>query len=323
MNKQREKIVFLDEGTVKYGGISLSSIEKLGCYQGYDKTTSQKISDRILDANHVIVNKCILDKKILRDHAGCLKSIHVTATGVNNIDLNAAREYGIAVTHVKGYSTESVVQFTIGFILALSYHLVEYQKVVADGEWQKSSFFNCARYSVADVAGKTLVILGYGSIGKRVAQVAKSLKMKVLICKIPGKKYFSQSISRVSLKEGLKKADFFSIHAPLSVLTNNLIDAKEIKQMKKTAYLINMARGGIINERAWSAALNSGEISGGATDVLSVEPPNSKNPLLKAKNLLITPHMAWASLESRERLIKEVALNIKAFQNNRVRNRVV
>jgi len=324
MKQKKEKIVFLDEGTLKYGGVDFSCIEELGYYDSYKRTESNEISERILSANHIIVNKCVLNEKIIQKHAGHIKAIHVTATGVNNIDLNAARKHGIAVTNVKGYSTESVVQFTVGFILALSHHLVDYQRVISNGDWQKSPFFSCASYPVTEVAGKTLVILGYGTIGKRVAQVARALKMDVLVCKIPGKKYLSTTdAKRISLREGLVRADFFTIHTPLSVLTNNLIGDKEIKWMKKKAFLINMARGGIVNEKAWATALNKKIIAGGATDVLSVEPPSHKNPLLKAKNLLMTPHIAWASFEARGRLIKEVALNIKAFQNSRVRNRIV
>jgi glycerate dehydrogenase len=321
--KNKEKIIFLDAGTLDYGDSDFSKLEELGAYKGFNNTEPASISAKLKKCKHVIVNKCILDEKIIQEHHKSLKSIHVSATGVNNVDLKAAKKYGVAVTNVAGYSTESVVQFTIGYILTLSNNLLDYQKAIRSGKWQKSPFFVCPAYPVVEVAGKTLVIFGYGTIGKRVAQVAKALRMNVLVCKVPGRRYSDKKLKRVSLEEGLMRADYFSVHAPLSDLTQGVIGTKEIKLMKSSAYLLNLGRGGIINEAAWAKALNAKVIAGGATDVLSQEPPSKGNPLLKAKNLLMTPHVAWASFESRQRLIKEVALNIKAFQNNRARNRVV
>lgn len=321
--KNESSIVLLDAGTLDYRDLPLDLFASLGSFRKYNHSLPSQLYSRVKTASHVITNKCVFDKDLLSRLSG-LKAIHVTATGVNNIDLEAAAKQGIAVTNVAGYSTDTVVQFTIGFILALAHNLVPYVNAVRSGAWSRSAFFMWPGFPVSEVAGKTLCILGYGSIGQRVGRAAEALGMKVLVCKVPGRRYSrSESSGRVSLEQGLKKADFFSVHTPLSPLTKGLIGLRLIRTMKPGAFLINMARGGIIVEKDLAQALKQGVIAGAAADVTAVEPPSKSHPLLKAPRMLLTPHMAWASLESRQRLVREVFENIKSFNQGKKRNRVV
>jgi len=319
----KDKIIFLDAGTVDYGDLSLRPIQAVGQLTPFFYTTRARLIKRCRGAQHIIVNKCVFDRNVLEQLPG-LKSLHVAATGVNNIDLNAARSLGIAVTNVRGYSTESVVQLTIAFILALATQLRELEGRVHRGAWVSSPFFTLAPNHIQEVCGKTLGLIGYGAIGRRVAVVAKALGMKVLVAKIPGRQYAGQSAAgRVSLNVLLEKSDYVSIHAPLSSLTKDLIGKAQLDKMKKTAFLINMARGGIVNESALVEALTKKKIGGAALDVLAKEPPDSQCELLKAPRVLITPHVAWASIEARKKLVMEIAENIRAFQKGRKRNRIV
>lgn len=318
-----KKIVFLDSESVDFGDISLKPLIKLGSFKAYPYTPSDKIISRIKDATVVVTNKCNFDESILK-RLNHTKLIQIAATGVNNVDLKAARKLGVGVSNVVGYSTDSVVQCTFAFLLALSMNLESHHQAVQKGCWKKSKHFTLGDYPYREVAGKTLGIIGYGAIGKKVARVAKAFGMEVIIAKIPGRSYQpSSSVKRVTLSALFKKADFISIHAPLSPLTKNLITARDLRMMKPSTNLINMARGGIINEVALLSALKKKQIAGAATDVLSVEPPSKGNPLLKAPRLLMSPHIAWASLESRERLVSEMALNIQAFLKGKRRNRIV
>lgn len=321
--KDKEKIVFLDAGSVDYGDISLSELAALGNFTAYERTAPQEIAHRIAGVPIVITNKCRFDAATIT-RASALRGIFAAATGVNNIDLNAARAQKICVANVSGYSTETVVQFTFAFILALAGNLLKYNHAAHDGTWGRSHFFMLPGFPIREVAGKKIGILGYGSIGRRVAEMAKAFGMNVLIAKIPGKNYpRSDRVPRVSLDRLIREADFVTIHAPLSDLTRGLINREVLAKMKPGAFLINMARGGIVDESALREALRAGRLAGAACDVLSQEPPPADHILLGAPNLLLTPHIAWASLEARGRLVHEMALNIKAFQGGRRRNRVV
>lgn len=319
---KKDCIVFLDAGTVDYGDVSFAALRRTGRLVTYPHSTPAQIIARCRGASHVITNKCVITREIF-SKLPSLRSLHVSATGVNNIDLEAARQCGVAVTNVRGYSTESVVQLTVAFILALATQLRDLEGRVQSGAWASSRFFTLAPTAIHEVNGQTLGIVGYGDIGKRVAEVAAVLGMRVVTAKMPGRKYKGkEKFPRLSFEQVLKQADFISIHAPLTDETRGLIARKELSKMKKTAFIINMARGGIIDEPALLSALKKKRIRGAALDVLSKEPPESKNPLLKAPNLLVTPHVAWASVEARTRLIEEVAENIRAFQNGRKRSRV-
>ncbi len=320
-NTSKQTVVLLDGGTLDYGDLSFDELKSTGALKVYSQTRPNQVAARIRGADQVVVNKCVLTGDVIKGAVG-LKAVHVAATGVNNVDLEAAREAGIAVTNVAGYSTESVVQFTFAFLLALAGNLTHYDREIRKGGWSSSPFFMWPAFPVSEIHGKTLGIIGYGTIGRRVAQVGKAFGLSVLIARIPGRSYKSRD-GRVSLEAVLKQSDFITIHAPLTPMTKGLIDEKELRKMKNSACLINMARGGIVDEKALLKALKAHWIAGAATDVLAAEPPQRTEPLLKAPNLLLTPHMAWASLESRRRLIHEVAENVKAFSAGRKRNRVV
>jgi glycerate dehydrogenase len=323
MSKSKDKIVFLDAGTVDYSDVSLREFESLGNFKAYHQTAAKELKTRASEATILITNKFGLDRERITQLPN-LRSICIAATGVNVVDLEAARANKIAVTNVAGYSTETVVQFTIAFLLALANNLVKYNQDAHDGTWSKSPFFMHAEHRIQEVFGKTLGIIGYGNIGSRVAEIARALGMKVLISEIPGRQYSkSGKIKRTPFKDVIAQSDFLTIHAPLTDLTRNLIDGPVIRKMKKGSALINMARGGIVNEEALREALESGHLSGAAADVLSAEPPPENHILLHAPNLLLTPHVAWASREARTRLISEIAKNIKAFQSGKKRNRII
>ncbi len=319
--QKKDRIVFLDAGSVDWGDLSLSELARLGDLTVYPQTESSKIEARSRGAQIIVTNKCRLTAKILSSLKH-LKLICVAATGINNIDLDAARHLRIAVTNVPGYSTETVVQFTFSFLLSLACNLRNYDEAAHDGRWSQSRFFTLPSFPVREISGKVLGIVGYGKIGRRVAQAAKIFGMKVLVAQIPGRRYSAkEKKGRVSWGNFLRQSDFVTLHAPLTPLTQNLIDAKALGKMKKKSFLINMARGGLVNEKALDDALRSGHLAGAAADVLSEEPPPKNHLLLKVPNFILTPHVAWASREARARLVYEMALNIKAFRQGKRRNR--
>jgi len=321
-NSGRDAIVFLDAGTVDYGDASLGEIERLGRFKAYAVTTPDQIEARVGHAAIVITNKCPFNVRVLSRLRRTLRLIAIAATGTNNVDLVSAREHGIAVTNVSGYSTETVVQITFGFLLALATNLVKFNEASHDGRWSQSGFFTLPAFPIQEIQGKVLGIVGYGRIGKRVAEVARAFGMGVRVARIPGRAY-SRGGGRVSFDLLLKQSDFITLHAPLTPLTENLINARTLSKMKRGAFLINMARGGLVDEKALADALRSGRLAGAAADVLSEEPPPANHVLLEEPNFLLTPHVAWASREARIRLIHEIALNIQAFQKGKRRNRVV
>ena len=316
------KIVFLDAGTVDWKDQDFSPLKKLGKFKTHHSTSSEQAAIRCSGFTHVITNKVVFDKDVLSRLRG-VSAVHVAATGVNNIDLGAARKFGIAVTHVRGYSTESVVQITFTSLLALASRLPEYEKAVRRGDWSRQRFFSLTSLPFFELAGKTIGIIGYGVIGKRVAEVAEALGMKVMVTRLPGRVYTGNSgQGRFLLQQTLKKADVLTIHAPLSDLTRNLIGSKELALMKKSAFLLNMARGGIVVEEALAAALRRGKLAGAASDVATQEPPPRGHVLYNLPRFILTPHIAWASVEARTRLVDEIAKNIESFETGRKRNRL-
>lgn len=318
---KKSKIVFLDAGTVDYGDVSFEKLASLGGFKAYFRTLPHQMESRLKDADIAITNKCPFDAALISKLKG-LRCIAVAATGVNIINLDAAKQFGIAVVNVSGYSTESVVQSTFAFMLALAGNLVKYNEAAHSGAWSRSPFFMHSPYPLTEIHGKTLVIAGYGTIGKRVAEIAKAFGMKVIVAAIPGRSYAGQE-KRVPLARAAQLADFLTVHAPLTPLTRNLIGGRILRKMKSTACVINMARGGIVDEKALLEALKKGRLAGAASDVLTQEPPPRDHGLLKAPGLLLTPHVAWATLEARRRLLNEIYLNLKAFLKGRKRNRVV
>lgn len=318
----RAEIVFLDAGTVQYGDISFGELESLGSFKSYPATLPRDIEKRVNGARVVLTNKCVFDAPLL-SRLKTVRLIALAATGTNNIDLKAARRRGVAVANVSGYSTETVLERTFSFILALAGNLVKFNQASHDGSWSRSPFFTLPKFPIQEIYGKTLGIVGYGQIGKRVAQAARTFGMKVMVALLAGRSYSaSEKIRRLPLETLLRRSDFVTLHAPLTPLTKNLINAESLGWMKRGSFLINMARGELVDEKALARALCSGHLAGGAADVLSKEPPPRNHFLLKSPNFLLTPHIAWASREARARLIHEMALNIQAFQKGRRRNRV-
>jgi glycerate dehydrogenase len=316
-------IIFLDTATVDLGDVDLTPLKKAGRFLSYGDTKASQIVGRSRGASVVITNKCVLGAREM-EALPRLKLICVAATGVNNIDLDAARLRGIAVANVPGYSTATVAEHAVLFLLALSHRLLEHHES-ARSRWSRSGRFALLDHPYGDLQGKTLGIFGYGHIGRRVARLAGALGMKVKIARLPGRRY-ARIPRRHSVQDVLRTSDFVTLHCPLNRATHHLINKESLKRMKPGAYLLNLARGGLVNERDLAASLRRGRPAGYATDVLEREPPPSGYPLLRkglAEKVLVTPHVAWASRESRQRLVGEIARNIRAFQNGLRRNRVV
>ena len=323
MKIRKPRIVFLDAGTVDYGDLSLRPLEVFGKITVYHHSAPKEIASRLRQAEIAVANKCVFSRKILKASKN-LRCIAVTATGFNNIDLAAARECGIAVCNVPGYSTDTVAQNTVALMLVLAGNLLKYNEAAHSGLWSRSPFFVYGAYPILELRGKKLGIIGYGSIGKRVGQIAKALGMELMISRIPGRVYPAKDkIKRLFFEKVIREADFVTLHTPLTDLTRDLINDRVLRKMKPSAFLLNCARGGIVNEKALLRALKSKQIAGAALDVLTEEPPPRNHILLGAPNLLLLPHVSWASREVRTRLIGEVAQNIRAFLKGRKRNRIV
>lgn len=321
MKSDRPAIVVLDSATLSFDDIDLNKIFSFGSVKLYRMTSVHQTAARIRDAEIVITNKVVLSEEVLRQ-ARKLRLICVAATGYNNIDTKAAAGLGMSVCNVAGYSTDSVVQWTLFFILAMAGNACSYVRETKS-KWPKSKMFVWPGFPVTEISGKTLGIIGYGSIGRKVAGAAKALGMKILIAKIPGRKYASERVKRCTFTHLLKESDFISLHAPLSKFTDRLFDSWALSLMNPSGFLINMGRGQLVDPSAVAAALKGGKIAGYATDVLEVEPAPSGHPLLKAPNVLMTPHIAWASLEARQRLTDEIARNIRMFLKGKPRNLIV
>lgn len=314
--------VFLDLATVDRGDLDHSALRQtLPDWHFHHASTSAETAARIKDASVVISNKVMLDRKAITT-ASNLKLICVAATGTNNVDLEAAGERGIAVTNVTGYATPSVIQHVFGLMLALTTRLLEHHNAVSEDRWQHSDQFCLLDFPFRELAGKTLGIIGYGELGHAVAQVARAFGMEILLAQRPGGE---PAPGRLPLEELLPRVDVLSLHCPLADNTSNLIGEQELGQMKPDALLINTARGGIVDEAALANALRNGRLGGAGVDVLSQEPPAADNPLLTKDipNLILTPHVAWASRESRQRLLDELAANIQAYLAGESRNRIL
>ncbi len=310
------KIVYLDCSSLG-NDLPMELFEQFDDYKGYPTTKPEEVLERIKGATVVVSNKVYIGEEHLKA-TPTIKLIAVTATGTNNVDINACKKAGVAVLNVVNYSTDVVAQHTFAMILSLSSSLFNYKKTVDNGEWQVSKSFCLMKYPVIELPGKTMGIIGYGAIGKRVAHMARAFGMKVLTLKRPGKLYTDDCF--VDLDTLLSQSDVVTIHCPLTEETRNIITFKELYKMKKTAIIINCARGGIISEADLAKALEEDVIAGAGLDVLSVEPPLNGNPLLNLKkgNLIITPHIAWASIEARTRLISETVNNIKMFAEGKL-----
>jgi len=313
--------VFLDLETVDQGDIDLGPLLESGTsWKLHRYTDPADVEDRIRDAHVVVSNKVVLDRQSIVS-ARRLGLICVAATGTNNVDLAAARAQGITVSNVTGYATAAVVQHVFGLVLALTTRLPNYQRAVAGGRWGNSRQFCLLDYPIRELGGLTLGIVGYGELGRGVAKVGEAFGMRVQISQRPGA---PARPGRISLDDLLGEADVLSLHTPLADNTRNLIGARELALMKPDAILINTARGGIVDESSLAQALRKGHLGGAGVDVLAVEPPREGSPLLEPDipNLIVTPHIAWASRQARQRLLDEVTANVRAFLEGNPRNRV-
>lgn len=307
------KIIILDKCTVTKGDVDLSPLERFGEVEYYDLLTKDEIKRVLVGADAVVCNKARLDREIIE--ASTLKFIGLFATGYNNIDTVAARERGIAVCNVPGYSTDSVAQLTVSLMLELAGNASAYARSVAAGDWKRSRQFSYFFAPITEIKGKTLGIYGLGTIGKAVAKVALAFGMKVIAYSRTPKNL--DGIKDVDKETLFRESDFLSFHCPLNAESALAVNKQTLSLMKPTAFLINTARGGIIDELALAEALNNGQIAGAALDVLTEEPMAENCVLFGAKNCIITPHVAWAAYETRVRLIDLVAKNLEAFVNGR------
>ncbi len=304
------KIVILDASTLG-ADANFSLLEKEGELTKYQTTKSEQTIERIKNADIIITNKVVIGKNEM-EHAKNLKLICVAATGTNNIDIQEAKNRNIIVSNVKNYSTEAVAQHTISLILALQNSLIEFADESKSGNWSKSSIFTMLNHPFYELKGKKLGIIGYGTIGKRVAELAKVFGVEILITKRKNIKYSDSG--RVDFETLLKESDIISIHTPLSESTKDLFRTEQFKKMKKSAFIINAARGGIINELDLYHALKNKDIRAAAIDVTEKEPIPEKHPLLELENIIITPHIAWTSVESRKKLLDAIVQNIQLFK---------
>ena len=312
------KIVILDRCTVTNGDVDLSPIEKLGEVEYFDILTKDEIIKNLEGKDAVICNKAIIDREIMEKTG--VKFVGLFATGYNNIDVAAAKELGVTVCNVPGYSTDSVTQITFSLLLELAGNTSKYFNSVANGDWVKAKQFSYFSFPIGEIAGKTLGIFGLGAIGMAVAKVGLAFGMKVIAYTRTPKNM--DGVEMVTLEELFKQSDYLSFHCPLTPDTTKLVNEKTLSLMKPTAFIVNTSRGGVIDEPALAKALNEGKIAGAGLDVMTIEPMAADCPLRNAKNCIITPHIAWASLEARTRLIGKVCENIEAFQKSNPINRV-
>ncbi|KHK64060.1 MULTISPECIES: 2-hydroxyacid dehydrogenase [Pseudomonas] len=306
------RAVFLDHASLDLGDLDLAPLRdcfaELHLFAG---TRQDEVTERLKDATVAITNKVVIDAAAI---AACpeLKLILISATGTNNVDLAAARQHGITVSNCQGYGTPSVAQHTIMLLLNLATRLGDYQKAVAEGRWQQASQFCLLDYPIVELQGKTLGLLGHGELGGAVARLAEAFGMRVLLGQIPGR---PARPDRVALDQLLPQVDALTLHCPLNEHTRHFIGARELALLKPGTFVVNTARGGLIDEQALADALRNGHLGGAATDVLSVEPPTQGNPLLAGDipRLIVTPHNAWGSREARQRIVGQLAENARGY----------
>ena len=307
------KIVVLDGYTLNPGDLSWEGIERLGEVTVYDRTPAEKIDERIENAQIVFTNKTPLTQQTL-EKAKSLKYIGVLATGFNVVDTITAKKLNIPVTNVPTYGTTAVAQFTFALLLEICHHVWAHNEEVKKGVWTNGPDFTFWNYPLIELAGKTMGIIGFGRIGQNTALVAQSLGMKVLTYdEYQNKALENDSLKYASLDELLTNSDVISLHCPLLESTQGMINKTTIAKMKPGVIILNASRGPLIVEEDLAAALNSGRVAAAAVDVASTEPIKMDNPLMTAKNCIITPHIAWAPKESRARLMNIAVENLQAF----------
>lgn len=313
------KIVILDSETVSRGGdVSLDGITSLGEAQVYGYTPNEEVADKIGDADAVICNKCLVTEEVF-EKCKKLKYVGLFATGYNNVDLKAADRHGAVVCNVPAYSTDSVAQHTFALILNHFNKIRAYADTVDNGDWVNYKMFTYFYIPTYELKGMTIGIVGYGSIGRRVAEIARVFGMKVLtFTRSPEK--VGDGAEAVSLDRLLRESDVVTMHCPLTDTTKEMINKDALAKMKPTAYFVNTARGGVVNEQELADALNDGVIAGAGIDTLTFEPMRADCPLRNAKNITITPHIAWAPKQTRERLLETVAENLRKWRDGQPQN---
>jgi glycerate dehydrogenase len=316
------RTLFLDYETVSNGDLDTSRLEQAAPgIRFYPLTADKEIIERISDARIALINKVKLTRERL-EAARELELIAVAGTGTDGVDLTAAKERGIAVCNVRGYCTASVVQHAWAMILSLTQHLSQYRQLATDGSWVENEKYAVLAHPIRELSGRVLGIVGWGTLGRGVAAVGEAFGMRTLVCNRPGA---PPEAGRVSLDELLATADIVSLHCPSTPATRGLIGERELGLMKPDALLINTARGALVDGAALARALREGRLAGAGIDVLPQEPPTDGDPLLDPRipNLILTPHIAWAAREARQRCIDEMAANITDFLRGGRRGRVI
>ncbi|MGB5102141.1 MAG: D-2-hydroxyacid dehydrogenase [Steroidobacteraceae bacterium] len=315
--------LFLDYATVSFNAdLDPSPLRRvLPDLELRDHTPQDEIAARIAGAEVVLLNKLRITREIMQATPS-LKLIALSATGTNNVDLVAAREHDIAVCNLRDYCTASVVQHVYGMLLLLTHKLREYDALVRSGAWQRGEQFCLLDYPIRELMGRRLGIVGYGALGKGVANAARAFGLQVLVANRPGG---AREAGRLDLDELLPQVDVLSLHCPLTPDTHGLIGAAQLARLKRDAVLINTARGGLVDSQALADALRAGRLGGAAIDVLPQEPPVDGNPLLAPDipNLIVTPHIAWAAREARQRCLEEMAANVEDFRRGGRRGRAI
>jgi len=307
------KIVVLDGHALNPGDLSWESLRALGELQVFDRTSEDQIVERAQDAEIVLTTKAHLSAQILQQLKNTLY-IGVLFTGYDVVDVKAARELGITVTNIPTYGTASVAELTFALLLELCHHVALHSEAARAGEWSRSADFTFLKTPLIELAGKTIGIIGFGRIGRRVTEIALAFELQVIAADevrstVPDWPNFRWC----EIDELLSQADVVSLHCPLLPQTRGIINAKSLALMKPSAFLINVSRGQLIIEQDLADALNNRRLAGAAVDVLSSEPPSPDNPLLRAKNCIVTPHIAWATKEARTRLLNTAIANVNAF----------
>jgi len=313
------KIVILDGYALNPGDLSWKNLQEIGDCVIYDRTNPTELLERSNDAEVLITNKVIINRTII-DQLPKLKYIGVTATGYNVVDVQAANDHGILVTNIPAYSTDSVAQLVFSHILNVANRVELHANSVKFGDWSSCPDFSYSKSPQVELSGKTLGIIGFGRIGRRVAEIGAAFGMKVVFQNRSIRADVSARMSQKNLQEVFSESDFISLNCPLTAENVEFVNMELLKTMKQAAVLINTGRGALINEKDLAEALNSGIIKAACLDVLSAEPPKADNPLISAKNCFITPHMAWATFEARERLLTITIENIKCFISGNYQN---
>ncbi len=315
------RAVFLDFGTVSNGDLDTARLERVVPELTIHQQTSiAEVAERVAGFEVVFANKAVIDRATIAANPQ-LRLIALTATGVDNIDLAAARAAGVAVCNLHDYCTQSVVQHVFAMLLALTHRLHDYGQLLCRGGWQQAGQFSIFPYAIRELHGRVFGIVGHGNLGRAVGNTARAFGMRVEIANRPGG---APVDGRVDLDQLLPQVDVLSLHCPLTDATRGLIGAARLARMKADAVLINTARGALVDTAALAAALKAGRLGGAGIDVLEREPPAPGHPLLEPAipNLVLTPHVAWAAREARQRCLDELALNVVAFREGRQRNRV-